>query len=36
MGLFGRDKDDEGQGALRFQMREKLMSDRRRLLDRGR
>ena len=26
MGLFGRDKDDEGQGALRFQMREKLMS----------
>ncbi len=26
MGLFGRDKDDEGKGALRFQMREKLMS----------
>ena len=26
MGLFGRDKDDDDQGARRFQMREKLMS----------
>jgi len=26
MGLFGRDKDDEGDGVRRFQMREKLMS----------
>jgi uncharacterized protein YxjI len=26
MGLFGRDKEDEGHGARRFQMREKMMS----------